>query len=144
VAPLARLSSGLGAHTVAASLARFGLVGAAVAVLNYGAFLGLIWLGLPYLHAVIVGWLLVLAPSFLLNRAMTFRVKGRASAREVVAYLATLAFQVGIALAGMVVLIDGLGLSPALAYPINVLQAALSNFLLLRFVVYPLRGQSGG
>jgi len=140
----ARLYRAFGTHTIAASFARFGMVGAAVAAMNYAAFLGLIWLGLPYLYAVIVGWLLVLAPSFLLNRAMTFRVKGRASAREMVAYLATLAFQVAVALMGMVVLIDGLGLSPAIAYPINVVQASVSNFLLLRFLVYPLRRSAGG
>ncbi len=135
-----RVGALTGAETLAASLARFGAVGVVVAALNYAAYLLLLlWMGLPYLQAVVLGWLICLGPAFVLNRRMTFLVRGQASRREIGRYLATYVFQFVLALSGLVVLIDGLRVPAALAFPVNVVLVSVSNFMLLRFFVYPLQ-----
>ena len=89
--------------------------------------------------ALIIGWVICVVISFLLNRRWTFLVSGSGSAREMSGYIMASLFQLALALAGYVVLIDGLSIPPAVAYPINLVVVSVSNFVILRFLVYPLR-----
>ena len=122
-----------------ATFARFGVVGCAVTVINYVLFLALLNAGLPYINALVIAWCLSISISFGLNRRVTFRSGGRISRQEIASFAAASLFQLGLALAGFVVLIDVCAVPPALAYPINLLVLTIINFAILRGLVYPLR-----
>jgi len=135
---IARLSHG-DFKRLAGSFTRFSMVGAVVTALNYALFLIQLHFGVPYMTALIIGWVICVVISFLLNRRLTFLVSGSGSAREMSGYIMASLFQLALALAGYVVLIDGLSIPPAVAYPINLVVVSVSNFVILRFLVYPLR-----
>jgi putative flippase GtrA len=127
-------------HQLAHSFLRFGLVGACVTAFNYGFFLAILQCGYQYMTALLVSWVFSVVLGFVLNRRITFRAAGRVSPKELSAYLMAVAFQLALALVGFTILVEVCSLSPAIAYPVNVVIVSLSNFLILRFLVYPLRG----
>ena len=126
-------------RVVTASAAKFGLVGTLVTLFNYVLFLVLMRLNMPYLAALLTAWVPSVALGFAFNRRWTFLVEGQTSSREIAWYAAATLTQLIVALAGFIVLVDGLAILPAIAYPINLVFVSAGNFAFLRFIVFPLR-----
>jgi putative flippase GtrA len=112
-------------------LIRFGVVGCANTVLSWCAYALLAWLGVHYLLASAIAWILGALNSYLLNRRWTFRSRAR-HAPEVVRF----ALVQGGGLALDVMLLDALTrdagvqhlLAQALVYPATM----IATFLLSR------------
>ena len=130
-----------GWRPLGASFARFSSVGLVVAAFNYVVFLAFLTLGLHYLKALLLAWILSVALGFALNRRLTFEVAGKASSGEVAGYVAASLFQLVLALVGFVALIDGLSIPAIVAYPINLAVVTACNFSVMRIFVFPVRRQ---
>ena len=115
---------------------RFVLVGAATTGLNYVLFVGLTGLGLHHLASATVGWCAGLLVSFVFNRRFTFGLRSRVSAREASSFVGGYVAQLLLGLAGYVVLIDILGLSPTPAFLINLAVVASFSFGFMRLAVF--------
>lgn len=121
------------------SFMKFSFVGVVTTAFNFCLFLIFLHSGFHYLIALLVAWAMSLALGFSLNRFLTFQVPYQISSGEVARYAVATLFHLILALAGFVVLIDGMGIPPALAYPINLSFVAVCNFSVMRFLVYPLQ-----
>jgi putative flippase GtrA len=126
--PIAKLLSGRGV--------RFLISGAALTLLAYLIFAGLLALGLHYLIASTAAWVAGIVVSYFLNKGFTFEL-GRAFVwREFLTLAAGYGLQFLLASLGYVVLIDGLGFQPTPAFLINVVIVAGFSFLFMQFVVF--------
>ena len=117
-------------------LFRFLLVGTTTTSLNYVLFVGLTRLGLHHLASATVGWFAGLLVSFVLNKRFTFGLRSRLSAREATSFFGGYVAQLLLGLAGYVVLIDGLGLSPTPAFLVNLVVVASFSFAFMRLAVF--------
>jgi putative flippase GtrA len=117
-------------------LLRFGLVGALTTGLSFVLFTGLTGLGAHYLAASALAWLAAMLVSFALNKRFTFSLRTPASARETASFVGGSLLQLLMASLGYALLIDGAGLSPSLAFAINLCLVAASSFAFMRLVVF--------
>ena len=117
-------------------LASFGAIGAAITLLNYVVFTGLIRLGVHYLLASAVGWALGLSVSYVLNRRLTFAVRRAYSVREAATFVGGYVLQFGLGSAVYALLIGGLKLDPSLAFLINLVVVSTFSYTFMRRVTF--------
>lgn len=118
---------------------RFAVVGGFCAGLAYVVFILGVRLGLHYLAANGVSWLVSVGVGFLLNRAVTFRVRGCGRwLRQMVMFVAGSFGQLVLSTAGLALLMGLLKLGPTLAWVVNTGFWAVVMFLYLH-VVFPRR-----
>jgi putative flippase GtrA len=74
--------------------------------------------------------------SFGLNRRVSFALTTRTEVRELAAFLAGSLLQLGVAIAGFALLIDGIGLAPAAAGVANLALTATFSFCFMKLLVF--------
>ncbi len=112
----------------------FVTAGGTATVINYGIFIALYWVGLPYLLASAIGYASGIAVSFVINRTLVFRSRGGSgteAVRYAVVYLFALLAQLAL-LASLVLL----GLGPLLANAIALVIVVILNFFAIRNFVF--------
>jgi putative flippase GtrA len=115
---------------------RFGLVGAALTLLNYAVYIAGLKLGLHYLMAATLGWAAGVVFSYFANKSFTFAM-GRAFVwREFLALAAGYVLQLGLGLLGLYILIDGLGMGEVPAYWLNLIAMAAFSFFYMQHAVF--------
>jgi putative flippase GtrA len=121
---------------LARHLLRFGLVGSMTTGLSYVMFVGLIGLHVHYLLASAAGWIASIGVGFYLNKRFTFGVGAGASVRQIGKYLFGYGLQLAVGSCGYAILMGRLGLTPTLAFLVNLIATAATSFLFMRFVVF--------
>lgn len=123
-------------------LLRFGLVGGGVTLLCYLIFLAGIAAGCHYLLASAIAWVVGLMVGFFAHRRVTFSADGRAHVAETIRYLGTYILQFMLGTATLAIMIDGIGLAPWIAYPVNVVLTASFSYLMMSLIVFrPMRAR---
>ena len=114
-------------------LARFILVGALCAVIDFGCYWALLQLGLWVHLAKAISFIAGTTSAYLLNRRFTFNARGGAGQAGGFALLYTITFFVNV---GTNALMLHFGLPIALAWVIAQGVATVINFVMLRTVVF--------
>lgn len=120
----------------AARFIRFALVGGTVTGLNYIMLMGLTGLGLHYIVANSIGWLICVCLNFLLNRRFTFERRDQARAGELVGFAATYALQYLIGTGVLMLLVESGGLSLTPAFLLTLLTTMLFSYASLASFVF--------
>jgi putative flippase GtrA len=121
---------------IISAIVRFGVIGGGLTALSYLLFIGLIHLGLHYIIASALVWVVGVGLSYILNRRFTFGARRRATACEFGKFVGGYVLQFGLATALYALLIGRLGLSPSLAFGINLIATSSSNFAYMRLIVF--------
>lgn len=117
---------------------RFGLVGAAVTGIYYGLLMGFTKLGMHYVVANSLGWLICVCLNFLLNRRITFNRQSRTSAGELVGFATTYILQYLLGTVALVLFVEVAGLALTAAFLFTLLTTTLFSYVsLARFVFRP-------
>lgn len=120
----------------AVEVVRFGIVGVAVNVTLYLAYLMLIHAGIDYRVAMSAVYVAGTVLGFVLHRSWTFRSKrawGGAFGRYLIAYAAGYALN----LAGLWLLVEAVDLSHALAQGVMILVVAAFLFMIQKLWIFP-------
>jgi putative flippase GtrA len=117
-------------------LLRFVCVGGDTTAVSYVLFLGLTGSGVHHMAAATVGWVAGLGISFVLNKRFTFGVRTPVNLREASSFVSGYLLQFLLGLAGFWVLIDQLGLTPAVAFPVNLVATTAFSFAFMRTAVF--------
>lgn len=120
---------------LAMRLLRFGIVGGAVTLFNYATFLGGIAVGLNYIVASTLAWLMSIGVGFISHRRITFGHRGgwrQQMPRYVGVYLA----QLLLGTTTLALLVEWARLAPWLAYLVNILFTASFSYLLMSRAVF--------
>jgi putative flippase GtrA len=120
---------------------RFCLVGASVTALNYALLIGFAGLGLHYVAANSLGWLICVGVNFLLSRRFTFRPAGAPRIEELAGFATTYVLQYLLATAVLVLLVEGAGLALTPAFAVTLVTTTLFSYLTLARFVF---GQRAG
>jgi putative flippase GtrA len=117
-------------------IVRFALVGAALTLLSYLIFVGLLGFGAHYLIASAASWAGGILASYFLNKGFTFALGNDFVWREFGTLVSGYVLQLVLASLGYIVLIGELGLSPTPAFLVNLVIVAAFSFLFMNFVVF--------
>jgi len=131
-------------QTLLEMILRFGIVGVVVTVFNFVAFIALLQLGLRHLPATALSWLPSVGLAYVLNRRKTFDMPGPMQFGEMMKYAAASVLQLGLSLADMAVLVDGLSVPPSIACLLNIAVVSGSNFLVLKCLVFRSNAPASG
>lgn len=115
-------------------LVGFVLAGGAATVINYGIYLGLLFVQVGILHAAALGYLSGVGISFVLNRKFVYASDdsiGGELFRYFVAYIAAMGLQLGV-----LQLLVVCGMNPIWANGIAVGVVVLANFFVVRRFVF--------
>jgi putative flippase GtrA len=121
-----------------AQLTRFVAIGALSALVDFGAYHGLLTLGMWVHAAKAVSFILGTTTAYLLNRRFTFAAAGRGGSRFagfVLLYGTTFALNIGMN-ALMLAVLPPMPLRVSLAWVIAQGTATVINFVMLRTVVF--------
>lgn len=126
-------------------LGRFVLVGGLSAIVDYGAYQGLLALGAWVHMAKAISFVLGTTTAYLLNRRWTFNAAGGAApvAKFMVLYTVTFFVNVGVNALMLQVLGDFAGVH-TVAWVIAQGTATVINFVILRTVVFKQESRPGG
>jgi putative flippase GtrA len=114
---------------------RFGIVGVANTAIYTGTYAGLLAIGVPYLGASVLAYLVAISIAYFLNHRFTFRVADHSSSLVVRFF----AVQAGAAVANialLALLVEGVGMGPLVAQFVTLPPVVLSTFALNRLVVF--------
>jgi putative flippase GtrA len=116
---------------------RFSLIGVFCTVLAYAIFAPLVYLGVPYLAANVVAWMACVLVSFVLNRHVTFQIRGRDGVSvQFKRFVAGAVSQLILASLGYWLLMSVLHLGPTLAFGLNLILTAGFMFVYLNAVAF--------
>jgi putative flippase GtrA len=128
--PHARLIHGLKRPANWLQLVRFGLVGAVGFIVNLAVFALLVHaLGVQYLIANVVAWLVAVLNNFILNRHWTFDAKDGQARFQAIRFFAVSAIAEGFSLLILTLLVEGGGMAKLPAQAIAVACSTPLNFL---------------
>jgi len=114
-------------HVSLPAAIRHGLVGLLCSALNVAiVYVTHVWLGMPYLLGLAATCVITIPLSYFLHRAVTFRSTQPASLAEAWRFLVQQMTQFSVGVALTVLAVEGMGLSPTLAF-------ALATLLLWTF-----------
>lgn len=119
---------------------RFGLVGVCGVALNFGIYSGLVLLGLHYILASWIGWIIAFAFAFEMNRRFVFAYKGevlRALVKSLGVYLAQQIAMTVMLFAG----VELIGLSEVAAFFFALPVAVMISFIGLKLFAFADRGR---
>lgn len=114
---------------------RFGLVGITNTAIYTGLYAGFLALGLHYVHASIVAYVIAISIAYFLNHRFTFRVAEHSSG-VVTRFFVVQASGALVNIALLAVLIDGAGWDELVAQFVILPPVVATTFLLNRFVVF--------
>ncbi|MBO9669356.1 MAG: GtrA family protein [Sphingobium sp.] len=120
-----------------ARLIRFCLVGGLVTLVNYGLLMGLTALGLHYVIANTLAWILCVSVNFVINRRFTFGRTEQAKTREFTAFVATYMLQYVLATVVLVLLVEVGHLSLTPAFVLTLVTTTLFSYTSLARFVFP-------
>jgi putative flippase GtrA len=112
---------------------RFLAVGGASYFFNLGTYSLFLWLGLPYLLAATISFLIGFAFNFLANRHWTFVAGETQAGGQFVRFSCVAALVLGLDLVLLRVAVEGLGLHQVIAQGVVILFLAPLSFALNRF-----------
>jgi putative flippase GtrA len=116
---------------------RFGVSGLVATLVSYFSFIGLMALGLHYLFAGLGAWVCGVSTGFAMNRRFTFQIKGgKGRGRQFRRFLIGAVLQLLLALAGYAILIGRLGMTPALAFWVNLVMTTAFSFAFMSLVTF--------
>jgi putative flippase GtrA len=116
---------------------RFSLVGALVTLLAYAIFAPLVYVGVPYMAANVTAWAICVVISFVLNRYVTFRIRGPESLPfQFGKFVVGSVMQFVLASGGYWMLMSVLHLGPTVAFAINLALTAGFMFIYLNAVAF--------
>lgn len=115
---------------------RFGLVGAAVTGVYYVLLMGFTTLGMHYVVANSLGWLICVCLNFLLNRRFTFNRQGRTGTGELVGFATTYVLQYLLGTAALVLFVEVARLSLTPAFLLTLLTTTLFSYAWLACFVF--------
>ncbi len=121
--------------TVSSQFARFLVVGLTAFLLNAAIYSGLVTLGVHYLIASGVGWIVGIVNSFFLNKRFTFKSEGSVR-EELPKTIFVYVVQLVVSWTGLIILIDGLGFGEIVAFMINVVVVTAVSFIGLKFFAF--------
>jgi putative flippase GtrA len=107
---------------------RFLLTGAANTFVGYGTYALCLFVGMHYVLASIIGQVIGMTNSYLLNRYFTFRSKGRPSG-EIPRFVAVYAVSYFASLALLFVMIDGMGVNAYVAGLLTLIITTVTSFV---------------
>lgn len=122
----------------ASRFVRFALVGGTVTGVYYVLLMALTALGMHYILANSIGWLICVCLNFLLNRRFTFQRKDSTGAGELAGFAMTYVLQYLLGTGALVLLVEVGGLSLTPAFLITLITTTLFSYAsLARFVFRP-------
>lgn len=117
-------------------LRRFLIVGVFSTVVNYGVFYALLVLGVNYIVAATIGFLVGVAAGYSLNKRWTFGFAEASSFRLVASYWAVYTLSLLCGLLLVRTLVESFGVDPRLANLAAIVMTTCTNFLGTRFLVF--------
>ncbi|MBO9580832.1 MAG: GtrA family protein [Sphingobium sp.] len=117
---------------------RFALVGGTVTGVYYVLLVALTALGIHYVLANSIGWLICVCLNFLLNRRFTFQRKDSTGAGELAGFATTYVLQYLLGTGALVLFVEVVGLSLTPAFLLTLITTTLFSYAsLARFVFRP-------
>ena len=121
---------------LAGRIARFGIVGASLTLLNYVIYWTGLRAGVHYLAAAALGWGAGVVASYFANKSFTFG-RGRSFVwREFAALVVGYVLQLVLGLAGLALLVEMAGFGKIAAYWINLAAMAVFSFVYMQVAVF--------
>ena len=115
---------------------KFGLVGVTNTVVSLAVLYTMMWLGLSYIPAYILGFLAGVANSFALNSRFVFAADATGRAQRLVKILIANLLTLGIGTAALMLQVERLGIPEHIAVALNILITTPISFLLSKFWVF--------
>jgi len=129
VRPHIRLLHGVRRPANWLQLVRFGLVGGVGFAVNLVVYALFVHVGVYYLGASVVAWLVAVLNNFVLNRHWTFDARGGRAHAQAIRFLAVSAAAEAVSLILLRVLVEGAGLEKVAAQAIAVGASMPLNFI---------------
>lgn len=117
-------------------MARFGIVGGVITAFNYWLYISLISIGLHYLIATTLGWLIGVMASFFGNKYYTFLNYNSPNFIEVISFFSGNIIQLIIGSITLIIIIDVIGIDFQYAFFFNVAITAIFSFLFMDRIVF--------
>lgn len=115
---------------------RFGMIGGSITLLNYLLLIAFTAIGLHYILASTVGWLICVCLNFFLTKRFTFRQRDGAKATELMGFVTTYVLQYLLATGLLMALVDGAGLGLTPAFMLTLLATTAFSYSSFTFVVF--------
>lgn len=124
-----------------AQVARFGLVGVMNAFINAVIYSCLIYIGLHYILASAIGTIFGILNAFVWSKFFVFGHKGR-TLPQLLRTIGVYVVQILVSWIGLVIMIEGLGMNPYLAYAANITVVTAISFLGLKYFAFRREGRT--
>ena len=115
--------------------ARFGVVGVVNVIINAVVYVALVALGVHYIIASICGSTLGVLNSFVMSKFFVFRVEGDGMS-QFFKTIGVYAVQFAVSWAGLIILVELVGLNPYLAYAANIVIVTVVSFFGLKLFAF--------